>query len=130
MTDENQQGTQGAVTRLKKRQRGFHFETEPGFFDVKGTFDRAAPSKTAADNALRGYVRVLRKYALLNEQQDPIDFLSRFFASKNFGYGRDKSPDNRSRGDSDEVIWGTPSGMPSETGDARGASRFLQFGGV
>ena len=69
--------------------------------------------------------KVAAKYALLDESGEPIEALAKLFAESNFGYGDEPVQPSRSG----DPIWGSPMGMPSETGDRNGLSR-LSYGGV
>lgn len=84
----------GDETRLQKRQRGWHRTEHPGFYDVKGRFEDAAKDAHVkiAEAKMRGYLRVLQKYALLEKFDEPIEALAKRFAQSNFGYGEDPKP--------------------------------------
>lgn len=116
----------GVTTRLKKRQRGFHFDKEPGFYGVTKSFGDAAKQKLASEARSRAIRKVAAKYALLDESGEPIEALAKLFAQSNFGYGDEPVAPKRT-GDS---LWGAPMGMPNEPGDRNGLSRNISYGGV
>jgi hypothetical protein len=107
------------------KQRGFFFDREPGFHDLKGGFRDAASEKRAEsrDRVLR---RVLAKFALLDEQGEPIEAVAKMFGQSNFGYGDEPAKG----GLSGDPTFGADMGMPMETGDRNGLSRNLSYGGV
>ena len=109
------------------RTRGFYFDREPGFHDLRGGFDAAAKlgggQKTAKDAAL---LKVFQKFALLDAQGEPIEAVAKVFAQSNFGYGDDPTK-GKLTGD---PTFGSSMGMPSETGDRNGLSGQLSYGGV
>ena len=115
----------GITTRLKKRQRGFHFDKEPGFFAVNKSFGDAA-AKTANEVHQRALKTVAEKYALLDESGEPVEALAKLFAQSNFGYGDEPMQTKRTG----EPLWGSSMGMPSDAGDRVGLSRNLSYGGV
>lgn len=119
------QGARGVTTRLKKRQRGFHYEPEPGFYGVNKSFDEASKQKVASAQ-LRGIRRVLAKYALLDESGEPIESLAKLFAQSNFGYGDDPIAPKRVG----DPLFGAPTDMPNEPGDRNGLSNHLSNGSV
>lgn len=115
----------GIERRRKMKQRGFFFNREPGFHDLKGGFRDAASEKRAEsrDRVLR---RVLAKFALLDEQGEPIEAVAKMFGQSNFGYGDEPAKG----GLSGDPTFGADMGMPMETGDRNGLSRNLSYGGV
>ena len=69
---------------------------------------------------------VFKKYALLDEQGEPIEAVAKVLAQSNFGYGDDPTKGMRSG----DPTFGADMGMPMETGDRNGLSRGLSYGGV
>jgi len=116
----------GITTRLKKRQRGFHFEREPGFYGVTKGFGDAAKLKVASEARARAIRKVAEKYALLDESGEPVEALAKLFAESNFGYGDEPVAAKRTG----DPIWGPSMGTPNEPGDRNGLSRGLSYGGV
>lgn len=116
----------GVSTRLKRRQRGFHFEREPGFYGVTKSFGDAAKQKLASEVRDRVLRKVAAKYALLDEAGEPIEALAKLFAESNFGYGDEPVAPKRSG----DPLWGPSMGFPNEPGDRNGLSRNLTYGGV
>lgn len=106
----------GIATRLKKKQRGFHFDPSPGFYGVKKLFGKTAEA------CARGVASVLAKYALLDNQKTPIEDLAKLFSTSNFGYGDNPGK----RPGKEPVNWGAAGPAPDGQGDRAGASRFLR----
>lgn len=145
----------GVQLRRKKPVRGFYFDKDPGFHGLRAGFDAAAQqkrafttyglrphettmhkntnwrgaqtasplSKRASADILR---KVLQKYALLDDQGEPIEAVAKMFAQSNFGYGDDPQTEERLGG----PTFGSDMGMPLETGDRNGLSASLSYGGV
>lgn len=70
--------------------------------------------------------RIFAKYALLDQQGEPIEAVAKIFSQSNFGYGDDPTKGMRSG----DPTFGVDMGMPMETGDRNGLSRSLSYGGV
>lgn len=116
----------GITTRLKKRQRGFHFEKDPGFYGVTKSFNTAARQKFANEVRARAIRKVATKYALLDESGEPIEALAKLFSENNFGYGDTPITPKRTG----DPIWGASMGLPNEPGDRNGLSPNISYGGV
>jgi hypothetical protein len=120
-------GVPHVASRLKKRQRGWHFEKDPGFHDVKGKFDEAARKNTeikvaAIAEALRTYGIDPKIAGEITDAPDPIKALTQVLKTKDFGFGGVK---NRGRNFGEFASWSSPAGLAS--GDA--ASRLSGAGG-
>jgi hypothetical protein len=63
-------------SRLKKKQRGFFHDKDPGLYDVKGSFIRANDANKS--HKIAGITAALEKFGLLNEV-DPVSILSKTF---------------------------------------------------
>lgn len=126
----------GVATRLKKRQRGWHYEAEPGFHDVKGKFEDAARKNpeikvAAIADALKTY-GIDPKYAgEISDAPDPVKALTQVLKTKDFGFGGQKS---QGRGFGEFASWGPPSGMTGGDSGSRVAGGALMggqsYGGV
>jgi hypothetical protein len=82
MPDKDTAQKNHVATRAKKEQRGFYYERQPGFYDVKGTFDRAA-EKANGNAKTAGYLAALAKFGFLLDHPDPVAALGEHFqASK------------------------------------------------
>ncbi len=120
-------------TRLKKRQRGFYFEPEPGFHDVKGKFDDASRQNT--ETKVAAVYDVLQRFGLakLADENNPdcIETLTKVLREADFGFdlqpGASRNSRDKGRNHGNLASWATPGGpgtMASEAFDARGG----QFG--
>ena len=118
-------GIRGIERRRKMKQRGFFFDREPGFHGLREGFESAANEKRA-ESRERAIRRVLAKYALLDDQGEPIEAVAKLFGQSNFGYGDEPAKG----GLSGDPTFGADMGMPMETGDRNGLSRGLSYGGV
>lgn len=94
----------GVTQRQAASLRGWYRKPAPGFYGVKDGFDAAAKgahvkvsSDKIAEARMRGYLRVLQKYALLEKFDEPIEALAKRFAQSNFGYGEDPKPQAKGR---------------------------------
>jgi hypothetical protein len=130
-------------TRLKKRQRGFHFEKEPGFFDLKGKFDDAAKKneeiKVAAIADALALFGLDPKYAGdIAKAADPVKALTQTFHQQDFGFGLAPTrPAGRANGEF--VSFGGPSGLsggdsfdrqPGAVGAGMQSGTGMSYGGV
>lgn len=126
----------GVSTRLKKRQRGWHYEKEPGFHDVKGKFQDAArinsETKVAATaEALRTYGIDPKHAGEITDAPDPLKALTQVLRTKDFGFGGQK---DRGRNFGEFASWGPPTGMSGGDAGSRvdGGSLMsgMSYGGV
>lgn len=123
--------TNGLATRLKRKQRGFHFDRAPGFYGVKDGFDAAArnagnmaKSASLHEARLRGMRAAAAKLALLDQFDEPIEALAKRLAQSNFGYdGPVSNKDPKYQGFAGDDKWGKPTSMPDGQGDYAGASK-------
>lgn len=111
-------------TRLKKRQRGWHYEAEPGFHGVKSTFDQAEKNNKSNEVKLAAMLDALEKFALLDDNGDPIGTLSKILKENDFGFNSGApSKKDRNRPQAESRSFGVPTGLGA--GDA--ASRMSGF---
>jgi hypothetical protein len=124
------------VSRLKKRQRGFHFEEEPGWHDLKGKFEEAnrkgsGKSMKVATLQTQAVHDALAKFGFLRAKDgrdDPMGVLSGILRNAPFGFdlpSRDAADRAQSRKNQSSKAspWGAPA--PIDAGDA--ASRMSGF---
>lgn len=72
------------AARLKKRQRGWHFEQEPGFHDVKGKFQDAA--KQPNEVKMAAFREVLAQYGLDKCGEDAVEAVTSILRDHDFGF--------------------------------------------
>lgn len=112
-------------TGLKKKQRGWYADPDPGLKDLRGKFedaDRTNGTMKIAEEALRA---VLRKFALFQDSPDPVRAFVKVLGTNNFGYGEpNKRPNNQH-----EQFFGPNVPMNSGYGDQAGAN-VETYGGV
>lgn len=112
-------------TGLKKKQRGWYADPDPGLKDLRGKFedaDRTNGTMKLAEIALRD---VLRKFALFQDAPDPVRAFVKVLGSSNFGYG---DPAKRPTTEQ-EQFFGPGVPMNSGYGDQAGATNET-YGGV
>jgi hypothetical protein len=108
-------------TRLKKRQRGFYYEPDPGFHDVNGKFDDAHAKtkqvKLAAimDTLARFGLKLSEKQAgQLLDSPDPAKALTQILKTDDFGLGLEPGKGagpGEQRKPKDFSAWGPKSGL-------------------
>lgn len=103
--------------------QGFRKLVSPPVYGVNRAFKSVMKTSSVMNTAMR---RVLAKYALLDNQGEPIEAVAKLFAQSNFGYGDDPTKGMRSG----DPTFGANMGMPMETGDRNGLSGQLSYGGV
>jgi hypothetical protein len=103
--------------------QGFRKLVNPPVYGVNRAFKDVMKTSSVKNAAL---MRVLAKYALLDEHGEPIEAVAKLFAQSNFGYGDDPTKGMRTG----DPTFGTSMGMPMETGDRNGLSAQLSYGGV
>lgn len=118
------------VSRLKKRQRGWHTASEPGFHDVNAKFEEAARKngetklastdvKLAAAHAALARFGVDPKYAgIITVAPDPVGTLTQILKKKDFGYGK-AEPEAGARNHSSFESWGAPTGLSADDAGGR-----------
>jgi len=106
-------------TRLSKNIRGFFNKKDPSFYGVNAAFKNVANDtknmKLANENVVLGYLKTLKKYALLEQFDEPIEALAKRLAESNFGYGGDPAKEK-----SIENSWGPSTEKPSGSIDSLG----------
>lgn len=91
-------------TRLKKQRRGWYLDTDPGFHGVKSKFEDAEKKNGERAIKMAAWLDVLRKYALLDGEGNPIENLTQFLHGDDFGYGKRKA--TQGRAEEEQTLFG------------------------
>jgi len=79
--------TQHHETGLKKRQRGWYTDPSPGLKDLKGKFEDAERTSGVTSIKKAAVLDVLRKFALFQDSEQPVETFAQIIQQTNFGYG-------------------------------------------
>lgn len=105
-------------TRLKKQQRGWYRDADPGFHAVKEKFESAEKANGTKAIKTSAFLDVLRKYALLDGEGNPIEALTQFMHDDDFGYGKRRAGGANEHGRDQRTLFGpnTNAGAGANTG--------------
>ena len=116
-------------TPLKKSQRGWYRDPDPGLRDLRGKFEDAG--RRNGEVKLAAMLAALAKFALLDEHGDPVVALTSLIKDSDFGYTDRASRRDPNAMRNEKPLFGPNAGLTGgSVGDRLGANSNERFGGV